>query len=160
MCSGPVPALIWSSQYGPVTRLPTSRPCRSGNATTTVSTAPAVMSFASSSGCSIPRAAITAAYLLGRHVRGGDAAVHHERRAGHERGVVGGEEERGLRQLLRLSEAPHRDVHHATGTPGGVRHERGEERRLDRAGTQRVRADALTRVLDRDLACHRQDAAL
>src|SRR5215831_9063477 len=113
MWSGSVPAPMWSSQYEPVTRLPTRRPWRSGNATRTVSIVPAVIADASSSACSIPRPAITEAYLLRRHVRGGDAAVDDERRARHERRVVGCEEQGRFGELLRLAETTHRDVHHA-----------------------------------------------
>ena len=57
------------------------------------------------------RACVGRERLLGRDVRGGDAAVDDERRAGHERRVVGGEEQRGLGQLLGLPEPAHRDVH-------------------------------------------------
>ena len=47
---------------------------------------------------------------LGCHVGGGDAAVHDERGTGHEARLVGRQEERGLCDLLGLSEPPHRDV--------------------------------------------------
>src|SRR5262249_10535498 len=123
MCSGSAPAPMWSSQYEPVTRLPTRRPWRSGNATSTVSIAPATTSFASSSAWSIPRPAITPAYLLRRDVRGGDAAVDHQGRAGHERRVVGGEEQGRLGELLGLAEAAHRDVDHAARAAGRIREE-------------------------------------
>src|SRR4051794_13458893 len=135
-------------------RLPTSRPWRSGKATSTVSTAPLVMSSFNSAAVSIPgTVAIGEWYeLLGRDVGGGDAAVDDERGAGHEGCVVGCEEERGLRQLPRAPEAAHRDVHHAPGPPLGIREQLLEQRGLDRSRAERVGADALARVLDRELA--------
>src|SRR5258708_39116996 len=154
-------------------RLPTRRPWRSGNATSTVSTAPFTISSCSSAAVSIPgtvaigewyellnfsalgawrRAAGLRSLLggipasqrsLGCHVGGGDAAVDHEGGSRHERRVVGGEEQRGLGQLLGAPEAPHRDVHHAPRPAIRIGEELLEQRGLDRPRAERVGPDAL-----------------
>src|SRR6476646_3260800 len=53
--------------------------------------------------------------LFGREVGAGEPAVHEERRRGHIRGVVRGQEQRGVCDLPDLCEAAHRQVHEAAG---------------------------------------------
>src|SRR5262245_38978366 len=84
---------------------------------------------------------------------GDAAAVHHQRRAGHERRIVRGEKERRPRQL--------RDRADPAERPGGgalhvvlVAYPAGlgvvsEHRSLDVAGAETVHADALLAVIDR-----------
>ena len=122
-----------SRKKAPVTRLPTGRPCRSGKATTTVSTSPdwiwwgrvCSVSIAQHSG---PARARGRPALLGGHVGGGDPAVHHQRRSGDERGVVRGQEQRGLGDLLGPPEPPDGDVDQSSLPPGRVGQQLGQQR--------------------------------
>ena len=73
---------------------------------------------------------------------------------------LGEERDRG-RELLGLGEAAHRDVHEAALRALGVlREQLLQQRRVDRAGAQRVDADALARELHAEFARHREHAAL
>src|SRR5690606_19753979 len=121
----------WSRKNRPVTRLPISRPWRSVKATTTVSMVPSSTSRArvatsirpearsdmvadgTTPTASVPGPATPppVGRLLGRGVRRGDTAVDQQRLAGHEAGLVGGQEEGALGDLGRFAEPPHRDVH-------------------------------------------------
>ena len=60
----------------------------------------------------------------------------------------------------RLRQPSHRHVDQAPRARGGLAQQILEQRRVDRAGAQRVGADPAPRVLDRDLARHREHAAL
>ena len=53
----------------------------------------------------------------GRDVGGGDAAVDQERAGGDEAGLVGGQEQHGVGDLLGLGEPAHRDVHEPARRP-------------------------------------------
>src|SRR5579875_618156 len=94
-------------------------------------------------------------------VRAGEPAVDEERRRVHVGGLVGGEEQDGVRNLARLGEATHRDVHHAPlglHRVGGV--ELAQERRVDRSRAERVDADAALGELDAELPREGEHAAL
>ena len=60
-----------------------------------------------------------ASTLFGREVGAGEPAVHEERGRGHVRGLVGGQEQRGLCDLPGLGEAAHRQVHEAAAAFSG-----------------------------------------
>ena len=98
--------------------------------------------------------------VLGGDVRGRDAAVHDQRRPGHEARVIAGQEQGGLRELIRLPEASHRDVDEPTLFLLLVGQERHQQWCLDRARTQGVAPDPLAGVLDGDLPRHGEHGAL
>ena len=139
-------------------RLPASRPWWSVNTASTVSMrAGARCRRAAGRG---GRGAVGRHGPLRRRVGGGDAAVDQQRLPGHERRLVGGEEQRAVGDLDRLAEATHRHVHEAALALGVVGQELGEQRREHRARAQRVGADPLAGVDHGDLAGHRQHRPL
>src|SRR5262245_55167910 len=105
---------------------------------------------------SICRSSVGRPSILWGHVRGGDAPVDDQRGTGHEARVVAREEQGGLRELLGLPEASHRDVDEPAPLLLVVGQQREQQRRFDRAGAERVTPDAVARVLDGDLARHRE----
>ena len=109
----------------------------------------------------LPSSSIAVFLLFRRHVGAGDAAVDEERRRGDERRVVAREERDRGRDLGRLGEAAHRDVHEPPRRALGIRGEElFEQRRVHRAGAQRVDADAVAGELHAELAAQREHAAL
>src|SRR5687768_7553790 len=93
------------------------RPWRSGKTVSTVSTSSAAI-MASSSLSSIGR--FPPGRLFGRDVGGADAAVDDELLAGHERRLVGGQEQGGVGDLRGLAEAADGHVHQPAGPLGVV----------------------------------------
>src|SRR4028118_772998 len=93
--------------------------------------------------------------LLGRNVCPGETAVNQEGRGVDVRRLVGGEEECGVGDLDGLGKAAHREVDEPTGCLLRVfGEELLQERRVHRAGAERVDADALAGKLDAELAAH------
>ena len=91
----------------------------------------------------------------------GDATVDQECVRGHERRVVGGEEEDRRGHLLWLAEPAHGPVHQPSRRPLGVAGEQLlQQRSVHGSRAQRVHAHALTRELHAELARHREHAAL
>jgi hypothetical protein len=87
-------------------------------------------------------------------------AVNQEGRGVDVRRLVGGEEECGVGDLDGLGKAAHRQVDEPTGCLLRVfGEELLQERRVHRAGAERVDADALAGELDAELAAHGEDAA-
>src|SRR3954470_4495204 len=90
--------------------------------------------------------------LLGTSISAGCVAgVDREHRAGDVRGLIRAQPQARLRDLLRLSEPAEQAEHRSEllfGEPGGLERP-ADHRRVDRAGTDRVHADALWRGLQR-----------
>src|SRR5579863_8239670 len=69
------------------------------------------------------------------------SAVGYEGRAGHKRRQVGGEKQRHVRHFLRLAEPPQRDRFLELVGESGDRERRRQQRRIDRAGADAIRAN-------------------
>ena len=93
-----------------------------------------------------------------------EAAVDDERLAAHERGIVGGQEDDGPRDLARLGDPAERysalDLRAQRGGVGGGVEIGLHERRVDVAGADRVAADPVGAVLHRRRARDPEHAAL
>src|SRR5215213_5883945 len=103
-------------------------------------------------------------YVLELHrgdVRAREPAVHEEGRRVYVRGVVGGQEEDGARDLRRLREPAHREVDQPScGFLRVLGEKLLQERSVDRTGTQGVDAYPPACELDPELAAQGQHAAL
>src|SRR6476660_6232719 len=103
---------------------------------------------------------VTTRTLFGGYVCGAQASVNQERSAVHIARFVARQEQRGIRNLPRLCQAPHRQMNAtALVCAGSLRKKTHEEWRLHWPRTQRVDAHALACELHGELAAHRQDRA-
>src|SRR5262249_475172 len=99
--------------------------------------------------------------LFRSDVGSGDAAVHEERRAGDRGRLVAREQEGRVHELSGSRKATGRYVNEPA--PRGLRilaPDPLQQRRLDRARTEGVDADALSRELHTELAAEREHRAL
>src|SRR5882672_2817326 len=93
--------------------------------------------------------------LRSRSARG-EAAVHDQLGAGHERGLVAREEERDVGDLARPRDAPERDARLELLADLG-RQVRRLERRVHDPGMDHVAADLVARELDRERLTERDE---
>src|SRR5262245_9269874 len=90
------------------------------------------------------------AYRIARATSfGSPAAIEDQRRAGHQRGGVGGEKQARAGQLVELAEAAELDLGQYLVAERLILEERTRHRRLEKGRSQAVDADIVGRELDR-----------
>ena len=94
------------------------------------------------------------------HAAGEKAAVHREQVSGDEARRLGREKNRGARDFVRLTEAPHRRAHQELAAAIGAVEQPFVERRSEHTRQNRVDAHAVRRPLDRERFRERGHARL